>query len=783
MYVDVDGDKIDRMAGYVTRMDAAQMRDAIIPMTSDRTIRISYKSNDNPISSVSYEVTSPDTGKVVENAKIGNFKSDGDYQTASFSLTQPILMNREYPIRFTIESGSNHYYYYARVLQRSDLVTSKYVKFVYDFYEQCTNSQGSTELNSYLETDNTITNNSYTNVSIKSSLSQVTWGNLKPQIYRKAIPTIKEINGETCSLTADYVLKATNSDNETEYYRVHEFYRLRYYNAKMMMLDFQRDAEQVFDGNLKSSVTSSGINLGIAKTTLPVTTNEAGTIAAFDQDNDLWEYNKSSNKLARVFSFHDLSDDSDERDDNNDYAIHVIRVSESGDVDFAVYGYMSRGEHEGQVGVSLCHYNSESSIVTERAFLEYPRSGERLKADLQKLSYYSIKSDSCYFYLDRIVYKIDLSTGKTTKLLKDINPDCFVSSDSQGVIAYMPQMKADQSTSITMMNLENEKTRTIKAEKAKYLKVLGFLNDDLLYGIADVSDLRQLPAGNLIFAMKDIKIEDFNGKVIKDYSPDNYWVTKVTMTEGLAELSRVSKNSDGNYVTATDDNIMNNLRDNETSVAVSSSSTDRQGTIASIKFSTAVTNLSPLVTDFSIRYAEEKDRFSLSLPDTDSYPLYYVYAYGALQEVTTDPAQAVTDADGQVGVVLNQEGQYVYERGNKQTKTELNNEDIPKGILSGEINADKLQEKVGKNVDVMNLSGCTLDQVLYQVSQGRAVVTKLADGSTTVIVGYDGYNTLLYNFDTGKHYYMGINDSTKSMEAAGNVFVSYIERQATIKKR
>ena len=50
-----------------------------------------------------------------------------------------------------------------------------------------------------------------------------------------------------------------------------------------------------------------------------------------------------------------------------------------------------------------------------------------------------------------------------------------------------------------------------------------------------------------------------------------------------------------------------------------------------------------------------------------------------------------------------------------------------------------------------------------------------------MIVGYDRYNTLLYNFSTGEHYYMGINDSTASMLAGGNIFVSYIESRPTIK--
>ena len=196
---------------------------------------ISYKAYKNEVRSVSYEVTTPDTGAVVENAKIGNFKADGEYMSATLTLSEPILMNREYPIRFTIQTDDRNIYYYARVIQRSDPITDKYVQFVYDFYEGCTNQAGASDLNAYLETDDTITNNSYTSVNIKSTFNQVTWGNLKPQIYRKAIPTIREINSTTCSLTTDYLISA-DGDNGQEIYHVREFYRLRYYNGRMMRM-------------------------------------------------------------------------------------------------------------------------------------------------------------------------------------------------------------------------------------------------------------------------------------------------------------------------------------------------------------------------------------------------------------------------------------------------------------------------------------------------------------------------------------------------------------------
>ena len=38
---------------------------------------------------------------------------------------------------------------------------------------------------------------------------------------------------------------------------------------------------------------------------------------------------------------------------------------------FAVYGYMNRGEHEGQVGVAVYYYNVEQSSVEEKGVYPY----------------------------------------------------------------------------------------------------------------------------------------------------------------------------------------------------------------------------------------------------------------------------------------------------------------------------------------------------------------------------------------------------------------------------
>ena len=778
MCIDINGRKIDRMYGYTMELEASEVRECLIPMTTKRSITVSYKAYDNTVTSVSYEVSAPDTGEVIENAKIGNFAAEGDYRTATFSLSEPILMNREYPIRFTIQTEAGDVYYYARIVQTSDPVTDKYVQFVYDFYEGCIGTSGTSEINSYLETDDTITNNSYTGVTIKSSLSQVTWGNLNPQIYRKAVPVIKEIYGETCTITNDYLLSAENENGEEEIYHVHEYYRLRYYNSRIMLLNFERTALQVFDASLSGVMTTSGVNLGVAEKSVDYMTNEAGNAVAFVQDNELWEYNNSSQKLSRVFSFHDVGTETDERDDNNLYGIKIIRVTEGGGIDFVVYGYMSRGQHEGEMGAAVCRYNAETTAVSERAFIPYTKSYELLKEDLDKLCYVNNGSEA-YFYMNRTVLRVDLATNEVTTVLEDVNPDCFVSSSTGSVIAWMEEMESDASTGITLMELEEGTTRQINAGNGQYIRALGFLNEDFIYGLAEREDVTADVSGRITFAMNELCIESFDGTLVKDYKPDGCYVTGVTMEPGLANLSRSVKTQDG-YEETTSDNIINNRQNLTSAVTAAAGTSSRQGTIVTLKFSQVISTLKPAKSDFRMRYLTSEN-CEFTFTENDTFELYYVYGHGKLLGEYTDPAYAVQLADENVGTVLNQEWQYIYERGNKDTKQDLNNEDIPENFLSGEIDARLLEDSSEEGVTVLNLSGCTLEQVLYQVSEDRAVVTRLADGSTAVIVGYDRYNTLLYNFETGEHYYMGINDSTESMLAGGNYFVTYIEKQATIK--
>lgn len=770
--IDYNGYKINQMHGYTQEMDQNTLRDGLIPLTMDRVISVSLREYENKIDGVTYEVTSLLDGSVIENAKVGNFKEDGEYQTAEFSLQQPILMNQEYGLKFTVRVSGQDVYYYTRVVQRASLNTEEYLDFAYDFYETCLNKEAASSLNLYLETDDYVANKSYTGINIHSTQDQISWGDLNPVIYRKPIASIKEINETTGSVQLEYMITAEDENGDAEYYYVTDFFRMRYYQSRIMLLDFERNTQQVYTANT-ASITTKGIDLGVANKAVPFETNDTGTILAFVQAGELWSYNSNTDKMTRVFSMRSTSSN-DDRDSCSDRGVEIIRVEESGDISFIVYGYMNSDVHEGKVGISVCHFSSDRNMVGEQMFIPVDQSYEYLKEDMEKLSYVN-RAGSLYIYLDRTVYRIDLTNMDYEVVLDQIDPDCFLASKDQSYIAWADEMEKYASNTLTVMDLESGSSRKISAGEGNRIQALGFMNTDFIYGVAANENIVTDVAGNTTFAMHQILIEDKDGNQVKEYSVDGIWTYEIDIQEGLIELRRMTRTETG-FVEIATDNIMNNQNEDENAVVSRVTGTSRRGTIVTLVMPNVITNKEPLVLSCKMLDKEGDHQVIIDNQKQIDSPMYYVYAKGKLQGEYSEPADAVLAADDQVGVVVNSRQQYIWERGNSQTENDLNNEDIPAIFLSGTMDEGLLQEGLGNTGDVMNLTGCTLEEILYQLSKDRAVIARQPDGSVAVIVGYDRYNTLLYNFETGEHYYYGINDSTNLFLEGGNVFISYVEK-------
>jgi hypothetical protein len=235
----------------------------------------------------------------------------------------------------------------------------------------------------------------------------------------------------------------------------------------------------------------------------------------------------------------------------------------------------------------------------------------------------------------------------------------------------------------------------------------------------------------------------------------------------------LSAKSGDSYVYKKKDNIVNNKKSNTKKITVEMTQISRTGIQVRLSLEDTPGTDQALLIVSKIKSSEEKSvTLDTQIPDDN---VYYVYAQGGLDRIYTNVASAVNRADSVAGVVLNRSQQYIWERGNKKTQQMINVEDLPETMRNGIWDAETLQAELGEEGTVLDLSGCTLDQVLYEVSAQRPILVKLASGQVVVIIGYDAYNTYLYHPETGETEIYGLNDSTELFENGGNLFLSYVE--------
>ena len=671
-------------------------------------------------------------------------------------------------MQITLDTSEGEVYYYTRVVSRSQLNTESYLQFVKDFSTKCLDKEQADTLTGYLEAEDTSGGTNFNNITINSGLSNISWGSLSPKLYMEGVPLIDDINETTASITLEYQISAEDDEGKTEIYDVTEFYRMRYTETRIMLLDFRRSASKVFNPS-QTVVSDAGILLGVRDKNVTYSTNDDGTIVAFEQGGDLWSYAPAGGKITRIFSFR-KEKNNDSRYVRKEHDIKIIRVSDNGDVDFVLYGYMNRGIHEGYSGVCVYHYNSDRNVVEEKVFIPSTESYEFLKEDLGTLTYVN-KNNQLFLLFAQKLYQVNIEEGTADVLEEGIKQNCFVVSDTKAHAAWLIT-SGDDKGKIREIEFDSLKTRDIVPESGQTLRALGFMNEDLIYGIISDGDILTDENGHETEGISTFRIENFKGKVKKEYHQDGLYITNVTVGTTMMEFE-LSVKSGNTYTVQKKDNIMNNRKASGSQVDVALIMTNRAGTLIRLTMDQKPETDTPLLVYSKIESMKDA---SVTLDTTvPQGELYYVYAYGVLDRIYTDPAAAVKRADDQTGVVLNRAQQYVWERGNKKTKIQLNIEDVPEIIRTANWKKQEIQDGLGDAGTVIDLTGCSLDSVLYEVSAQRPVIAKTGDSSSVVIVGYDEYNTYLYDPSTGQTSPYGMNDSTALFESAGNVFLTYIE--------
>ena len=541
MSFNLDKIKINTLHGYTTEMDPTKMRDCVIPISDDRKLSLSISTYGMAVDRISYKIRSMDGKRLVADDEISSFSNKDNTIQADISMPNVMDENTEYLLVFTITSGQDNVYYYSRIMQPDGKAAAKVVEFAKKFHDETIIKDDKSFFTTYMETT-TGDRNTLAHVDLTSTVSQITWGSMAAAQYTNPVIALKEINDSYDVVTIDYVMSCVDGKGETEYYNVREYFRLRQTESRMYVLNYERTANQIFNSENSFISDSGSVMLGIRSSEAEYRANEAGSVICFVQEGDLYSYDINNGMIIKVFSFRD-AEGIDERENWNHHDIKIVSVDEAGSIDFVVYGYMNRGTHEGEVGTGVYHYDGLAHTIDEEAFIPSKTSYEVLKAEMGKMLYLNEKNEF-YLMMDDSLYRINLGSMSVKKVVEGLSTGSYCASESNRYFAWVDSANQYSSNTIKVMDLKSGKTFEVKKGDDQYLRPLGFIGEDFIYGQANAADVVSDAAGNTTFPMNGLIILDTSDQSeLKTYTPSGGYVEKISVDGYTVTIDLIAQNN------------------------------------------------------------------------------------------------------------------------------------------------------------------------------------------------------------------------------------------------
>lgn len=796
VYMSAGEERMNCLHGYSESMDNSNLRDTITPLGEGRSLAFSLQKYGTEVKGISFEVRSIDGTRLVEDTPLYNYIEIDDMITCSFTIKDLIDQQEEYKFVLLVElEDGRTVRYYTRIIQGEDYHASEMTEFVRDFHEKTFDKEAAQSITKYLESNAEGDNTTYAKVDIHSSFYQITWGDLPIQRVTAPVLDIKELGTQTSSMKMSYVV-SMKIGKDTRYYRVEEYYRVRYTQERMYLLDFERTMQQFL--NPKDAIYSKNkIELGITNEDIKLVESDGGNVFAFVNANKLYAYNVTEHKFARLYGFYD-EDNADYRTIYNAHDIKILNVDETGNIEFMVYGYMNRGRHEGKIGVQIYRYSGLHNTIEEEIFIPYKDSYDILKKEVEQLSYVN-KRGAFYLMLDGCIYAVNLESKQYEIIVSGLTEREFRVSDSGRMLAWQMDAEADSSTVLRLMNLNSGKITDVQAGNNRYIAPLGFMGEDLIYGTAIKSDVVKDNSGRIIFPMEQVRIQNEEGEVLKTYRRDGIYITGCSIADNQITLERVIKNEDGGYTRTEDGQISTNETQDSGNNKIEIAVTQNYEKIVQIAVKSTIQTASVKVQTPREVLFEGGREVALQLGE-ETELRFYVYGKNGVEGIYTEAASAINHANDISGVVTMPDGSYVWVKGNRSLKNQIMKiqeaqvtpeknsmavclDTILKyeGILRntelwlnrGETPISILRQQL-EEAEIMDLSGCSLDAVLYYVNRDIPVLAIQEDGSAVLIIGFNELNIVLMDPVTGTIYKKGMNDSTEWFEKNGNSFITYV---------
>ena len=786
----------NELHGNTVELDVAYQKDCITLLGEGRQANFTVDTFGREITGISTEVRSIDGSRLIENSEVTGWKANGKSFSVSLTLKDLIDTNTQYSLTLILElEGEQKVYYYTTILWNDDVHISEILEFATDFHGKLYDKEVAKELTKYLEPNSKLTDNgTFHKVNIHSSFQQITWGSLEPVQEDAASIRLTQVSGNVASLLMDFVVSTGEGKNKI-YYNVEEYYRVRYTSERMYLLDYERTMTQIPDTT--RMYANDKILLGITDENVGMMESADGNTVVFSDMGQLLSYNAATNGLTVIFSFYD-KDNADRRTLYDNHGIKILDVDEGGNVKFAVYGYMNRGRHEGETGIQIISYDNSLNTIEEEVYIPYSKSYAVLKDEMEQLLYRN-RQQHVYFFLENGVYDVDLENRSAEQLVSIRQDDSLQVSENHEIIVWQEGDDINHSNQLNVRNLNTGEQTVIRAEDGEAIRPLGFMGEDIIYGVARESDIRTENSGQIFYPMYKVCISNSSGDNLKEYGQDGIYIVDCAIEGNQITLSRIQRSENGSYQEILDDQIMNNVEEEPGQNKVVTADIDIYERYVQIQTKTTIdTKTIKVLNPKEVVFEGGRE---LTLDAVSEVSRYYVYnAYG-VQGIYSAPGKAVKEAYDSSGVVANDRGITVWLKGNRVSRNQImaiKEESVTDQKNSLTVCLDNILRHAGitrnteydlaqgktaiqileenmTGVQVLDLSGCSLDAVLYYVNQDIPVLAILEDGEAVLVTGFNEFNVVIMEPSTGKLYKKGMNDATTWFAENGNHFISYMK--------
>lgn len=765
VFVESNGYLLNPMHGHLQEMGNQLAMDMITVLPEDRRLKLVVREYDHMVVSVNYEIRTLSMDRLLENG----LGSDINRKNGEIEVQLPIqnLINKEqeYLLKITLDTGEKSINYYTRILWTDKDYTKSMEDLALNFTRNTFDKVQARNLAVYLETDDITDNSSFDHVTLRSSFNQITWGDSGMSTDGIYYMTLKEFSGLMGAIQINYESYQTDSEGLTRNYRNEDNFILRYDPQRVYVMDYDRRTEEIFDGK-ENRFDGKRIVLGTQSTqNIELKRSKNDQYLVFKTAGSLWRYDESGKGNANcIFSFRSDSDDG-LRSGYTQHDIKILSVEENGDVRFLVYGYMNRGIHEGYEGVIYYTFNSGSNTVVENFFIAVPQAFEKIKYNIDSLSYLS-QSGMFYIYGGGSVYGIDTNSFEVVTIASELKPGAFAGAENGRFIAFLnsEETMTGQGSAITCINLDDNKSTDI-TRSGSSLRVFGFVGDDLVYGITP-ENISTVKTTNGDTPVSEIHVVGTGLDEKTNYKKENQYYSDVEVL-GTRIHFTVLQESDGDYTEIGKNTIISNRKKNDVMEGTGSFMNGilEKNLYLEIKdIGTKRIEVS-YPRSFSVEKASVID---LNMEDEGRQDLFSGYVYGHFSgyyRTLQDAYRAVYD---NFGYIVDENAALIWNRTDRSAMaSSKKNRNVYKDLLP--LEDFNTTSRCYDDYMVINADGLSMTSVLYYIGKGYPVIAETGS-RYRIIFSYDNHNIRWIDPETDEENLQGKKDAEEYFAAKGNRF-------------